>query len=82
MQQFPNAIFLTDDAAARLAAITIKYRVHGTIGILLRARRRQQLSKEAVIKLLKGIPTQSTLYIRQALLNEVISQLENNVPDE
>lgn len=33
-QQYPEAIFLTDDAAARLAATTLGLRVHGTIGIL------------------------------------------------
>jgi len=42
MQNHPDAIFLTDDAAARLAAFTLGYRVHGTIGILLRAITRKQ----------------------------------------
>ena len=45
MQQYPKAIFLTDDAAARLAATSLGMRVHGTIGILLRAIRRQQLTQ-------------------------------------
>lgn len=40
LEQHPQAMFLTDDAAARLAATTIGYRVHGTIGILIRAIRR------------------------------------------
>jgi len=36
MRAYPEAIFLTDDASARLAAVTLGYRVHGSIGILLR----------------------------------------------
>lgn len=37
--QNPSCLFLTDDAAARLAAQQFRVEVHGTIGILLRAVR-------------------------------------------
>lgn len=37
MASVPHALFLTDDAAARLAPQQLGYRVHGSIGILLRA---------------------------------------------
>ena len=33
MQKNPQAIFLTDDASARLAAIQLGYKTHGTIGL-------------------------------------------------
>jgi len=36
MQKYPHAIFFTDDAAARLAGEKLGYKVHGTIGVLLR----------------------------------------------
>lgn len=75
MQQQPQAIFLTDDAAARLAAVTLGYRVHGTIGVLLRAVRRQQRSRAEVTAILQKLPTQSTLHIRTSLLQEIISKL-------
>src|SRR5688500_17084180 len=42
MADQPGAILLTDDAAARLAAGELDYEVHGTIGIVLRALRREQ----------------------------------------
>ena len=79
MQTHPDAIFLTDDAAARLAALTLGYRVHGTIGILLRAIRRKQKTKGEVIAILRNLPNQSTLHIRSQLLEEIIGRLENEI---
>ena len=77
MQNYPDAIFLTDDAAARLAAVTLGYRVHGTIGILLRAIRRNQKTTFDVIAILRNLARQSTLHIRAQLLEEIIERLEN-----
>jgi len=76
MQGYPDAIFLTDDAAARLAAVTLGYRVHGTIGILLRAIRREQKTKYDVIAILRNLAHQSTLHIRPQLIQEIIERLE------
>jgi len=79
MQSHPEAIFLTDDAAARLAAITLGYRVHGSIGILLRAVRRNQKTARDVIAILDNLTRRSTLHIRPQLLEEIIERLENEV---
>lgn len=76
MELNPNAIFLTDDAAARLAAVSLGYQVHGSIGILIRAIRREQKSKDEVLTILRDIHTRSTLFVRTDLLNEIISQVE------
>lgn len=76
MRSYPNAIFLTDDAAARLAATTLGYAVHGTIGILIRAIRRQQKPKDEVLTILRDLPNQSTLHIRLGLLREIIGKVE------
>jgi predicted nucleic acid-binding protein len=73
---FPKAMFLTNDTAARLAAQTFTQRVHGTLGLLVRAMRRGQRSRDEVLVLLRAIPLQSSLHIRPALLNEVIAQVE------
>jgi predicted nucleic acid-binding protein len=73
MHYHPKAIFLTDDAAARLAAQTLGYKVHGTIGILLRSIRRNQRSRDEIVALLEHLPSNSTLHITKALLQEVIS---------
>ncbi len=84
MQNHSDAIFLTDDAAARLTAVTLGYRVHGSIGILIRAIRRNQMSKDDVLTILKELPRKSTLYVRSSLLENIIDQIEKhmNEPSE
>jgi len=74
-QEHPEALLLTDDAAARLAAELLRIRVHGTIGVLIRAIRRQQRSPAEVISVIERIPAQSSLHVRPALLHEVLDKL-------
>lgn len=76
----PTAVLLTDDAAARLAAKTLRLRANGTIGILLRAIRRNQRSRDEILALLHEIPHRSTLHIRPSLLREIISEVEITSP--
>jgi predicted nucleic acid-binding protein len=71
-----DAILLTDDAAARLAAKSLNIRAYGSIGILLRAIRRKQSSPAGVIKLLEEIPLKTTLFIRKNLLREIIEEVK------
>ncbi len=68
-------LLLSDDTAARLAANSLQIAVHGTIGILLRAIRRQHRSPREVADLLRSIPTRSTLHIKSSLLNEFVEQV-------
>ena len=75
LQNFPEGIFLTDDSAARLAAEQSGYRVHGTIGLLIRTVRKEIYSPEKVLQLMDQIPGQSTLYIRTTLLEEIKNKL-------
>jgi predicted nucleic acid-binding protein len=69
-------IFLTDDAAARLAAIQMSLRVHGTIGILLRAVRTRLKSVSEIKSCLESIPHSSTLHIQANLIHHAIEELE------
>lgn len=73
----PQAMFLCDDAAARLAAEEHEYRVHGTLGLLIRSARRGHRSSQEILKLLKEIPGRSTLYLRVDLLASIVRQLED-----
>ncbi len=75
MEEYPEAIFLTDDASARLAAQQMEYKVHGTIGILLRAIRRGQRQPKDVVQLLMEIPRESSLHIKPSLLSEIIGKI-------
>jgi predicted nucleic acid-binding protein len=57
--------------------MTLGYRVHGSIGILLRAIRRGHRSKDEIITVLRELPVRATLHIRPILLQEIIENLEN-----
>lgn len=72
----PEALFLTDDTAARMAARSLQIRVHGTVGILMRSIRRRQRSSEAVAAVLRELPRRSTLHVKPALLLEFIRTVE------
>ena len=74
----PGAWLLTDDTAARMAASSLRIRVHGTIGILLRSIRRRQRSRQAVADILRELPRRSTLHIRPALLADFIRAVEQS----
>jgi predicted nucleic acid-binding protein len=52
LETMPHAMFLTDDAAARLAAEEHSYHVHGTLGLLIRRVRRRHRSPGEILKLL------------------------------
>src|SRR5206468_11493044 len=77
MQQSPEAILLTDDAAARLVAERLAYEVHGTIGVVVRALRRGQRTKRQVLNLLRWVPRRSMLFIESRLLESVIEQVRS-----
>lgn len=79
MERYPQAILFTDDAAARLAAESLGYEAHGSIGLLLRAIRRQQRTRRQVLVTLRSVPTQSSLHIRPELLQSIITQVETEL---
>ena len=76
--EFGDCLLLTDDTAARLAAKSLGIAAHGTLGLLIRAIRRQCLTKTEVLILLREIPQRTSLHIRPALLAEVIAGVEAN----
>lgn len=79
MHQHPGAILLTDDTAARLAAEQLGMPAHGTIGILLRAIRRNLRTPKEVLALLETLPDKSTLHIRPALLETIIAYVRQEL---
>jgi predicted nucleic acid-binding protein len=81
ISEHSTAMFLTDDAAARLAGTLLGYEVHGTIGILVRAIKRGLRTADEVMGLLAEIPRRSTLYIRPALLQEIIESVKASRSD-
>jgi predicted nucleic acid-binding protein len=79
-QRESSCILLTDDAAARLAAESLRLRVHGTIGVILRSLRTGLRSASQVIELLEAVPSRSTLHIRKNILDEAIRQVRERYP--
>jgi predicted nucleic acid-binding protein len=75
MELYPQAIFLTDDSAARVAAEQSGFSVHGTIGILIRVVRKGHRTGPEVIDHLRSLPHRSTLHIKPSLLKEILSSL-------
>jgi predicted nucleic acid-binding protein len=77
MENNPEAMFFTDDTAARLVAEQMRFKVHGTIGIVVRSIRQGQTNPEQVLSILKAIPLKSTLHIKPSLLEKVIRKIED-----
>jgi predicted nucleic acid-binding protein len=71
-----DGFLVTDDAAARLAAASLGLRVRGTIGLLVRAIRRELKSTDEVLELLRAIPEKSSLHVSRSLLEEVIARVQ------
>jgi len=76
MESNPDANFLTDDASARMVAERMGFKVHGTIGIVVRSIRRRQKNPEEALSILRQIPSMSTLFIKSALLQEIILRIK------
>ena len=69
--------FLTDDLDARQIAKEFKLETHGTIGIILRAFKEKIISKEKTIEKIKELKTNSSLFITQDLISEVVESVKN-----
>jgi predicted nucleic acid-binding protein len=78
LEKSPDGLFLCDDAAARLAAESLGFRVHGTIGLIVRAIRRGTRTAAQAKAILEQIPTRSTLHVSRALLSEIIRLLPDH----
>ena len=79
MRECRSGLLLTDDTAARLAARGLGMQVHGTLGIVVRAIRRRQRTPAQVVGLLRAILDRSTLFVKRALLEGIIQQIEQQL---
>jgi len=76
MTNYPESLFLTDDAAARLVAEEFGYKVHGTLGLLIRSVRKGHRSPKEILDILGNLQKDTSLHIRSSLLSDVIRKLE------
>lgn len=70
-----NKIILTDDAAARIAANHMGFKVHGTVGILLRAVRKRQKTVAEIADTIRCLHLRSTLYISRDIIDYALNEL-------
>jgi len=68
-------IFLTDDLAARTAAEKLHIEVHGTVGLIAYAVRRQWLSPVQAEEALQALYHRSSLFITYAIIERAIRSL-------
>jgi predicted nucleic acid-binding protein len=69
-------LFLSDDAAARLAAESLGFAVRGTIGILVRSVRVGARTQKEVTDLLHLLPEKSSLHVSRQLLETVVAEVQ------
>ena len=79
MLEHQHAIFLTDDSAARLASNQLGFKVHGSIGIIIRSLRAGLKTKVEIIEILEAIPENSSLFIKKVLLDKIILDLKEGL---
>jgi len=75
LDELAGALFLCDDAAARLAAESLGFEAHGTVGVIVRAIRRHTRTVAETKAILDQVPVRSTLHISRALLREILGLL-------
>lgn len=76
LKRGPQVLVLTDDTAARLAAVLLGLDVQGTLGLIVRACHRKVLTSAEVIGCLRRIPTETSLHLHRKLLEEAIEAVQ------
>jgi predicted nucleic acid-binding protein len=71
-----SAVLLTDDLAARDAAKNSNVEVHGSIGVIVLAYTRGELTKSNAAELMRALQTETSLFISDAVVERGISLLD------
>ena len=67
--------FLTDDLSTRIVAKEFGLKVHGTVGIVLRAFRIGSITKKKSIQVIQDLYKKSSLFITADLVNYAIKEI-------
>lgn len=71
-----NATLLTDDLDARNVAQNADIEVHGSIGIIVLAFSRNELTRSEAIQQMRDLQTETTLFVTDAVVERGIALLE------
>lgn len=77
-----DAVLLTDDMAAREAATEAGIEVHGSIGVVALAFRRDELTEEAAVELMRSLQTETSLFVTDAVVEHGIEILRAESDEE
>ncbi len=73
-----SAVLLTDDLAARDAAEDANVEVHGSIGVIVLAYTRGELTKSKAAELMRALQTETSLFITDAVVERGITLLDES----
>ena len=73
-----SGVLLTDDLAARNAAAEFDVEVHGSVGVIVLAYTRGELSKSEAVDLMRALQTETSLFITDAVVEHGIALLEES----
>jgi len=71
-----NSMFLTDDLEARDAANHLRIEVHGSLGIIAMAHKKQMISLAEAKQLILDLYNNSTIFLTKALVDLVMRELD------
>ncbi len=74
-ERFGADLFISDDKQAREAATFLGYDSTGTLGVIEAAFKVGALTRNETVDLLKSLPMRTTLFVRPALLADVLARL-------
>lgn len=73
-----SAVLLTDDLAARDAAEDVNVEVHGSLGVIVLAYTRGELTKSKAADLMRALQTETSLFITDAVVERGITLLDKS----
>ena len=73
-----SAVLLTDDLPARDAAEDLDVEVHGSIGVIVLAYTRGELTKSNAAELMRALQTETSLFITDAVVERGIALLDDS----
>lgn len=71
-----DAVLLTDDLAAREAAIETGIDVHGSVGIIALGYARDVIDQETAISLMRSLQAETSLFVTDAVIEHGVDLLE------
>jgi len=73
-----SVVLLTDDLAARDTAEDLDVEVHGSIGVIVLAYTRGELTKSNATRLMQALQTETSLFITDAVVERGITLLDES----